>query len=296
MELRRLEHFLTVFECGSFGRASRQLGLTQSGLTKSIQALEEDIGVALFIRHTRGVEPTSYGRSFAQHAKLIGVQVVHALDDISALKSGQAGSLSIGISPTWVMENVLPGVISSLHADHPDLRLTIYRRVSSKELLESLRAGELDIIVGTEQVAIEQNDIESAYLTDDVHGVIARKGHPVLQHKSISFKELDPYGWIIREKGTFYRQHLEVLYLEHGYYFPQPQIETDSIRFALTTVAATDFLSVARQADLMALGNLDITMLESQFRWERRVSIMRRREAPLSDAGQNFIRKLAAEF
>jgi len=50
----------------------------------------------------------------------------------------------------------LPGVISWLHSAYPDLRLTIYRRVNSKELLGSLRAGELDIIVGTEQVAVEQ--------------------------------------------------------------------------------------------------------------------------------------------
>lgn len=95
-----------------------------SGFTKGIQALEENI--------------------------------VDDLDDISALKSGQASSLSIGIFPTWVIENVLPGVISWLHSAYPDLRLTIYRRVNSKELLGSLRAGELDIIVGTEQVAVEQ--------------------------------------------------------------------------------------------------------------------------------------------
>ena len=52
-----------VTECGSFGKAARQLGMTLSGLTKSIQTLEESVGILLFIRHARGVDPTKYGRS-----------------------------------------------------------------------------------------------------------------------------------------------------------------------------------------------------------------------------------------
>jgi DNA-binding transcriptional LysR family regulator len=50
MDLRRFEHFLAVIECCSFGKAAKQLKITQSGLTKSIQALEESVGTPLFIR------------------------------------------------------------------------------------------------------------------------------------------------------------------------------------------------------------------------------------------------------
>ena len=139
--------------------------MTQSGLTKSIQTLEKSIGVTLFIRHARGVEPTKYGKSLAQHATPIGVQVGNALSDIEALKSGHAGSLNIGVSPTWLMEDELPRVIMDLIADRPGLNLGIFSRVSSKELLETLRSGGLDIIIGTEQVG----------LGDEIAKVVASK-------------------------------------------------------------------------------------------------------------------------
>jgi DNA-binding transcriptional LysR family regulator len=296
MELRRLEHFLTVTECGSFGRAASQLGMTQSGLTKSIQTLEKTIGVPLFIRHSRGVEPTKYGKSLAQHATPIGVHVKNALSDIEALKSGHAGSLNIGISPTWLMEDVLPRVIMDLVVDRPGLNLGLFSRVSSKELLETLRSGELDIIIGTEQVGISDENIEITYLTEDIHGVIVRKGHPILKHPSNSVSDFDRYGWIIREEGTLYRQRLEVLYMDQGRALPPPVIETNSIAFTLTSIASTDHLSVSRDADIKSLGFEGIEMLDFPFKWVRKVSVMRRRDAPLSDVGREFIQELVNTF
>lgn len=292
MDLRRLEHFLTVTECGSFGKAARQLGMTQSGLTKSIQTLEESVGILLFIRHARGVDPTKYGRSLAEHAILIRAQANNALVQIDALKSGHSGSLQIGVSPSWIMDKIIPGVVAELNTIRPDLDLGIFNRVSSKKLYYTLRAGQLDIIIGTEQPDHNDEDVEFIFLNEDIHAVIVRKKHPLLKKRKIVLNDFESYGWVLREEGTLYRQRLESIYAEHKKALPNPAIQTNSIPFTLATVSATDYLSAARQADIKAMEHKDIVMLDPPFRWTRNVGVMRRRNKPLSGAGLDFIDRL----
>jgi DNA-binding transcriptional LysR family regulator len=296
MDLRRLEHFLAVIEYCSFGKAAKQLKITQSGLTKSIQALEESVGTLLFIRHSRGVKPTKYGESLSRHAALILAQSANALDEIGALKVGRAGKLEIGIAPAWMMGDQLSKVISEMAKNQPGLNLRIFSQVSSRQLFERLLKGELDIVIGTEQYGSKHPDCEFTHLVENVHGVIVRAKHPILKKKKIMISDFDEYGWVMREQKTFYHQHFESIYVEANKPIPQPIVETNSIPLIIATVANTDYLGAARRADIKALGQTDVVLLEEPFRWKRNVSIMRRRDEPLSGAGQSFIDALLANF
>ena len=295
MELRRLEHFLTVLETGSFGSAARELGITQSGLTKSIQTLEESVGVALFVRHSRGVEPTKYGTTLAQHAVLMRAQANKALDEIDAVKNGSAGSLSIGVTPSWLMREVLPKVVSDLTKARSGLKLTVMHQVSSKKYMEMLLAGSLDMFIGTEQELSETDDIEFTHLMNDVHGVIVRKEHPLLQKKHHTVSDFDPYGWVHREEGTHYGRRLEALYFEAGQPLPIPAIQSNSIPFTLASVASTNYLSASRKADMDA-SNEPVEMLKAPFQWVRSIGLMRRKYEPLSAAGEKLIKDLMKKF
>jgi DNA-binding transcriptional LysR family regulator len=295
MDLRRLEHFLTVLETGSFGSAARTLGITQSGLTKSIQTLEDNVGVPLFLRHSRGVEPTKYGKTLAQHATLMHAQANRALNEIDAVKNGNAGSLSIGVTPSWLMEEVLPKMVSNLTNARPGLKLTVMHQVSSKVYLEVLIAGGLDMFIGTEQDLSEKDDIEFLPLMTDVHGVIVRKGHPLLEKNHHVIADFEPYGWVRREEGTHNGRRLEALYFEAGLPLPTPTIQSNSIPFTLATVASTDYLSASRKADIDA-SHEPIMMLDRPFQWTRSIGLMRRKNEPLSEAGQNLIDDLKQIF
>lgn len=293
--MRQLEHFLAVSGCGSLGKAARQLGLTQSGLTKSVQALEEILGIQLLIRNVRGVELTTYGQNLTTHVKLLLAQADNAFNDLESLEKGETGNLRIGISPIWLMENRLPEIISDMVSLRPKLNLQILSRVSSRTLFETLQTGDLDIVVGTEQIG-DHPEIGFIFLMDDVHGVIARKNHPILKNKSPKLSDLDRYGWILREEGALYRVKLESLYFAEDRQFPQPVMETNSIPLILSTVAKTDFISSARQADYEHIKPKKIAMLNLPYRWHRRVGIMYRRNEPLSDAGSHFIETMKSEF
>ena len=68
MQLRQLEHFEAVYRLRSFTRAARELYLSQSALSRSIQALEADLGQTLFDRSTQAVEPTDAAEALIGHA------------------------------------------------------------------------------------------------------------------------------------------------------------------------------------------------------------------------------------
>ena len=72
-DLRDLHHFHALAESGSFTLAARQVGLTQSSLTRAIQGMEQRLGVSLFERTTRRVSLTEAGRYLKQHSRrLVG--------------------------------------------------------------------------------------------------------------------------------------------------------------------------------------------------------------------------------
>ena len=71
MEFRHLRYFVAVAEERHFSRAARRVGIEQSPLSRAIRALEQDLGVRLFERSTRGSKLTSAGEILLRHARTI---------------------------------------------------------------------------------------------------------------------------------------------------------------------------------------------------------------------------------
>ena len=95
MDLRQFRNVIAVIETGSLGKAAELLHISQPALTKSIQRLEERLGVPLFYRDARGMRPTLYGDAFRAHAQAISIGVSQAVQEIEALKAGSEGIIKI---------------------------------------------------------------------------------------------------------------------------------------------------------------------------------------------------------
>src|SRR3954462_2333135 len=109
MDLRHLRYFVAVAEERHFGRAAERLHLAQPALSQQIKQLERELGVQLFTRTTRRVEPTEAGLRFADHARSVLADVDRARDDMAALATGHAGRVSVGFIGTATYD-VLPRV------------------------------------------------------------------------------------------------------------------------------------------------------------------------------------------
>src|ERR1700741_818891 len=87
--------------------------MTQPAASKLLRELEETLGVELFIRHTRGVEPTWYGEILVRHARSALEELKHAFDEVVALRSGLSGQTAIGTVITSATD-LVPRAVATL--------------------------------------------------------------------------------------------------------------------------------------------------------------------------------------
>src|SRR5690606_38359631 len=103
MNLRQLKYFVKVVQTGSMTRAAEQLYVAQPALGMQIRQLEEDIGVALLIRHSRGVEPTSAGKLLHERAVAILELVEAARKEVAACDGDAAETVRLGVTPALML-------------------------------------------------------------------------------------------------------------------------------------------------------------------------------------------------
>src|SRR5262245_45274960 len=103
MNLRQLKYFVGVVEAGNMTRAAEQLHVAQTALGMQIRQLEEDLGVALLVRHSRGVEPTKAGSLLHTRAISILKEVEEARKDVRACEREDSEAIRLGITPALML-------------------------------------------------------------------------------------------------------------------------------------------------------------------------------------------------
>jgi DNA-binding transcriptional LysR family regulator len=142
MEIRMLRTFLVVVETGTLVQASKRLHCVQSNITSRIKALEEELGVDLFVRSRRGMELTAAGALFESHARA----VVDA--EASAIAAVENFSNSVKILRIGSMESTLavrlPEFIAAFRAIHPDVRISV-KSGPTDDLVRQVLGNKIDI-------------------------------------------------------------------------------------------------------------------------------------------------------
>src|SRR5262249_36974053 len=145
MDLRDLRYFVHIAELGNITHAAQALRVAQPSLTRHMQKLEDDLGVAIFTRVNRGVRLTEAGRRLLDRASRILCDVDLARREVAAQNSVASGRVAIGVSPT-LCPVLLPQLIARMRRDYPAVELEI-AQAGSMILPEWLRAGRLDLAV-----------------------------------------------------------------------------------------------------------------------------------------------------
>lgn len=179
MNLRQLKYFVGVVEAGNMTRAAEQLHIAQTALGMQIRQLEEDLGVCLLVRHSRGIEPTRAGSLLHARALTILKMVDETTKEVAAYDRDASETIRIGMPPA-VMLLVGTELAVTVREHHPQVFLSLVEEMSHV-LIETLSRGELDFILCWD-VPDLPHLVRTALLQDDLVLVTLpgqHKGEPI---------------------------------------------------------------------------------------------------------------------
>jgi DNA-binding transcriptional LysR family regulator len=187
MELRHLRYFVAVAEELHFTRAALRLNMAQPPLSQQIRALEQELGVQLFVRTRRSVALTDAGHALLERSREM-LATAQALPlQLQRVARGEVGLLRIGFSSTLPLTKVLRDVVADHRRSHPDVALNL-REMHSQLQFDSLRRGELDVgLVRYNERAPE--GIRLRLLRRDPLRLVVPAGHRFARRKSVSIAD-----------------------------------------------------------------------------------------------------------
>jgi LysR family transcriptional regulator, pca operon transcriptional activator len=238
VKFRHLHTFVEVARQKSVVRAAEILHVSQPAVTKTIRELEEALGVAMFERDGRGIRITRYGEVFLRHAGAALTALRQGVDSVSQELSDSAPPVRIGALPT-VSTRVMPRAMTLFLAEKTGSRVKIVTG-DNAVLMEQLRVGELDLVVGRLALPEKMTGLSFEHLYSEQVVFAVRAGHPLLDAKRSIFEGFADYPVLMPTRGSIIRPSVEQFLIANGVASLPTQVETVSDAFGRAFVRSSD--------------------------------------------------------
>jgi DNA-binding transcriptional LysR family regulator len=263
LRIRHLQVFLAVAQTGSMQRAARSVHLTQPAISKMIGELESIFGAELFERSKRGVALTECGRALVDRAELLFNDLEMAKLELAAIGRGAVGHVRVGVLP--VAEAILPAALLTLRKVASGLTVQIQEGTRTA-LLNSLRRGEIECVVGRLDASPNGNDFRSEKLVQIPVKIVVHPSHPLTRLRRVTWLDLSRYAWILPQAGAPIRSVIDNQFAAFGIVPPSPVIESTSTRVNFEVVRGTDTIGVMTEdAALGYQRSRKLTILNVKF-------------------------------
>lgn len=290
--LRQLRAFMAVYQLRKLSAAATQLFVTQSAVSVLIRQMEEGLGVRLFDRTTRSLQPTEAARGAVAVAERI-------LRDVDALGAGfrdltqlRRGRVCLAVTPT-LGEILLPGVIRRFVALHPEIRVVV-DDCAPDQFVPRILGEHVEFGIGTPERA--GADVDTQPLLRDHLSLVCAPDHPLARVRSVRWADLAGHPVITVRPG----------------YGIRPMIDATAAKAGVTLEVVNEvaFLSTALWMTASGLGasimpaayaaaarqpGLVVKPLAAP-RVSRDVAVVTKRGRSLSPACERFIAVMRAEL
>ena len=257
MTLEQLRIFAVVAERGHMTLAADTLGISQSGASAAIKALEHTYGVQLFNRVGRGIELSEAGRRFLPEAKAVLARADAARLTLLNISETITGAIAIAASQT-IAGYWLPQRLATFHDAYPAVRLDL--------TIGNTQQVERAVLEGVADVGLVEGRTRAELLTRsdvDVDRLLMVVGGDTPDPPELLPGVPDVTGvrWIVRERGSGTREALEDLAARHGVAFDDLQIflvlpNNEAVRRAVEAGAGATIISEHVVAHALADGTL----------------------------------------
>ncbi|MEB1845623.1 LysR substrate-binding domain-containing protein [Xanthomonas campestris pv. campestris] len=192
--LKPLRAFCQTVRLGSVSRAAEALYVSQPAVTLQLQALERDLGVALFERSGRRLAPSREGQLLYDMA----LPLVESLDGLEAafrekVRGLDAGELNIAANSSTILY-LLPRIVENFRARHPDVRLTLHNAISA-DGTDLLREDAVDLAIGSMLDVPADLHYAPVYRFEQL--LITPPDHPLASKPIVTLQNLSPYPLIL---------------------------------------------------------------------------------------------------
>lgn len=270
MELWQLRTFCEIAETLNFTKASEKLNLTQSAVSHQMKALEDELGVPLFIRAKRGVVLTDAGKLALGHARRIIDEAELMRERVVGREKALAGRVRVAAA-TQALVYLFAPLFEDFMDAHESVELVFRTTISTEQTVEDIVEGRAD--VGFASMAVYSPVLQVTELFDDELVLVVGKKHAFAARPDVSIKDLERERWILFERGASIRRATDAFF-KNMKVEPEMALESNDTYFV----------------KLMIEHGLGVSLMPS---WAVREEVKSGKLAQLGITGHDFKRSVA---
>ncbi|OCT13611.1 LysR family transcriptional regulator [Paenibacillus pectinilyticus] len=194
MELLQLHYFLAVARVEHVTEAARSLHVTQSSLSKTIQRLEDDLGVPLFDRIGRKLRLNEFGVRFLHRAERALFELDQGKQELRDMSSPDQGTLELAVTAA----STLPNILRAFRKKRPHIQFHV-QMLTTQEMVTLLHRGEVDFCLSSPP--IESDDIACQIVYRDPILIAVPKGHRLAAQSHVSLIQLKDEWFVGVKRG-----------------------------------------------------------------------------------------------
>jgi DNA-binding transcriptional LysR family regulator len=266
LTMTELRALLAVKSAGNLSRAALSLGVTQPAMSQHIREVEDKLGVPLFVRHRRGLDPTVFGTVLLRLADALRADLGIAAEGLVRAAREHRRPLRIGSMP--VTSGGLLAVALGRHAAEPDRPHVVLMEGPREQMLEHLAHQRIDAFVGRLPRQLEVAGLHAETLLLDGAVVIASARHPLARRARVSMQTLQGYPWIVPAEDTSFHEQIAESMRTQGLALPAARITSYSM-ISFPAIVSTSELLGFLPTSLFASGTLSgaLQRLQVDMQW-----------------------------
>jgi DNA-binding transcriptional LysR family regulator len=287
MDTRQLQHFLALMEHGNFARAAEQVHLSQPAFSRSIQQLEQQLGVTLFDRGRHGASASAYAHAALPHVRALFAAEEALRQAMQSLQGLETGDLAIGTGP-YPAIGLMDQVAARFVDRYPGIRLRL-QTANWEVLRQALLANEIELFVADTRELQNDPALAVTALPQPAGGVFCRADHPLTGMDAVSWSQLLDYPFAMTRLPTDIELRLQQLSAPFGGL--RRRIECDNVAMLVAMVAGSDAISMAPVSVIRAqltAGTLVMLPVQGIEQIQTGYGMVQRRERQLSPAASAF--------
>ena len=239
--MAQMRALIAIADAGSYPGASAATGLAQPSLHRAVNDLSMALRRPVTERRGKGLALTETGIRLVRAFRLARAELQAGLAEVEGLKGRETGRIAIGAMPLS-RARLLPAAVSAFYRGHPLFRIAIAEG-SWAELIEPLRDGDLDLLIGALRDPSPGDDLVQTPLFEDRPVILGRKGHP-LSGAMPSIGAFARFPWAIAPPGAPLRGQWERLFRDAGVDPPDVPVECGSVITIRQILLDSDFLTL----------------------------------------------------